>query len=181
MASEQPDVEAAQALAQTLLESGLGFERKERRGGSYLRRMANSRGRGPTVTSFEEVEALGLKPRSDLQEALRGMLLTKHEQFQKNRRRELAERAAFFKGKAWLSLRYQVLAERGARCECCGASSKDGAKMQVDHIKPRSKYPELALDKSNLQMLCRTCNMGKSNRSEEDWRADKPKRILRKS
>ena len=44
--------------------------------------------------------------------------------------------------------------------------------MNVDHIKPRKKYPELALDKSNLQVLCEECNHGKGNWDETDWRPE---------
>lgn len=53
---------------------------------------------------------------------------------------------------------------------CCGATPKDGVKMHVDHIKPKSKYPELALEFSNMQVLCDPCNMGKSNIYDTDWR-----------
>jgi 5-methylcytosine-specific restriction endonuclease McrA len=42
--------------------------------------------------------------------------------------------------------------------------------MNVDHIKPRHKYPHLAMDESNLQVLCATCNAGKGGRDETDWR-----------
>ena len=63
-----------------------------------------------------------------------------------------------------------VLKSRGARCECCGATPADGVRMHVDHIKPRRKYPELALTESNLQVLCEECNHGKGNWDETDWR-----------
>ncbi|RYZ77711.1 MAG: hypothetical protein EOP05_00795 [Proteobacteria bacterium] len=43
--------------------------------------------------------------------------------------------------------------------------------MHVDHIKPRSKYPHLELEFSNLQVLCRQCNFGKSNKYEDDFRS----------
>ncbi|MFC6439812.1 HNH endonuclease [Bowmanella sp. JS7-9] len=33
--------------------------------------------------------------------------------------------------------------------------------LHVDHVKPRAKFPELALDINNLQILCETCNLGK--------------------
>lgn len=48
----------------------------------------------------------------------------------------------------------------------CGEKKK----LHVDHIKPRSKYPELQLTLSNLQVLCHDCNMGKSAWDETDWR-----------
>lgn len=49
----------------------------------------------------------------------------------------------------------------------CGSTEKP---MQVDHIKPRKKYPELALDPNNVQVLCKLCNMGKGDRDETDFR-----------
>jgi len=81
-----------------------------------------------------------------------------------------AERAAFYASDEWRSLRYQVLKERGGRCEACGASAKDGKRIHIDHVKPRSKFPELELVKSNLQVLCEDCNLGKSNVDATDWR-----------
>ena len=41
--------------------------------------------------------------------------------------------------------------------------------VHVDHIKPRSKYPKLALVKSNLQVMCEDCNLGKVNTDTIDW------------
>ncbi|WP_207819329.1 HNH endonuclease signature motif containing protein [Parashewanella curva] len=51
-------------------------------------------------------------------------------------------------------------------CRDCGVTYESGAPLHVGHIKPRSRYPELALELSNLQILCSECNIGKSNRSE---------------
>jgi hypothetical protein len=73
----------------------------------------------------------------------------------------------------WRQLRMAVLSKRGARCECCGASPKDGVTViNVDHIKPRRLYPELALVESNLQVLCAACNHGKGNWDQTDWRGE---------
>jgi hypothetical protein len=35
---------------------------------------------------------------------------------------------------------------------------------------PRSEFPELELDLSNLQALCRDCNVGKPASDTTDWR-----------
>lgn len=86
------------------------------------------------------------------------------------RDRQRALRSNFCSSKSWRKLRYSVLKKRGAKCECCGATPQHGAKMRVDHIKPRSAYPELAFDEDNLQVLCEECNVGKSNIDETDWR-----------
>lgn len=77
---------------------------------------------------------------------------------------------AFYESRAWLDLRYRVLQKSKGRCEACGSHGEDGNPIQVDHIKPRSLHPELALAESNLQVLCRRCNMGKSNTDSTDWR-----------
>lgn len=74
---------------------------------------------------------------------------------------------SFYASKEWLQLRYMTLSKYGSICQCCGAVK---AQMHVDHIKPRSKFPELALDPNNLQVLCWQCNKGKSNRDSTDWR-----------
>jgi 5-methylcytosine-specific restriction endonuclease McrA len=82
----------------------------------------------------------------------------------------------FYETKEWRSLRYRALKLHGARCQCCGRSPP-GVVLHVDHIKPRSKYPELELELSNLQILCEDCNLGKSNRDDTDWRSWKPNAI----
>ena len=79
-------------------------------------------------------------------------------------------RKGFYESREWRSLRLDVLLEQGRKCCVCGRSPKDGIVLHVDHIKPRSKYPELELIKDNLQVLCEDCNLGKSNHYEEDWR-----------
>lgn len=83
-----------------------------------------------------------------------------------------AKSGRFLASDRWAALRYETIRDRGARCECCGATPAQGAQLAVDHIKPRSLYPELALDPDNLQVLCRTCNRGKSNSDQTDWRGN---------
>lgn len=67
----------------------------------------------------------------------------------------------------WQKLRYKAIKLYGKTCHCCGASEVE---IHVDHIKPRSKYPQLELEINNLQILCRACNLGKSNTDAIDWR-----------
>lgn len=73
----------------------------------------------------------------------------------------------FYNTREWRELRYKVLVMHGKTCMACNA--KEGI-FHVDHIKPRSKYPELELEINNLQVLCESCNLGKSNTDETDWR-----------
>jgi len=77
------------------------------------------------------------------------------------------ERTIFYDSREWQVLRYSVLRKYGRKCMAC---SKTEGQMHVDHIKPRSRYPELELNFDNLQVLCRDCNMGKSAWDETDWR-----------
>jgi hypothetical protein len=72
----------------------------------------------------------------------------------------------------WRRLRMQALKKYGSKCMCCGATPQTGAVMNVDHIKPRKLFPELALDITNLQILCNECNHGKGNWDLTDWRAE---------
>ncbi len=81
-----------------------------------------------------------------------------------------ANSSEFLESYEWRSLRYEVLKLHGAKCQLCNHSREDGLKMHVDHIKPRKKYPQLALDINNLQVLCEVCNHGKGNWDETDWR-----------
>lgn len=78
----------------------------------------------------------------------------------------------FYTSWEWKRVRYEALRIHGQRCQCCGWQPGDtsGGRLVVDHIKPRRKFPELALDVENLQVLCNDCNMGKSNVYEDDFR-----------
>jgi 5-methylcytosine-specific restriction endonuclease McrA len=81
-----------------------------------------------------------------------------------------SERQAFYVSHEWRELRYLALRKNGGKCQCCGRSAKDGTVIHVDHVKPISKYPELKLSLSNLQVLCEDCNLGKGAWDETDWR-----------
>jgi len=61
-------------------------------------------------------------------------------------------------GKWW-----EVLARDKWKCLSCGRTAReDGILLEVDHIIPRSKGG--TDDISNLQTLCKKCNIGKSNK-----------------
>ena len=82
----------------------------------------------------------------------------------------------FYESWEWTTLRMEVLKANGGRCECCGATADDTTvggvrvRLQVDHIKPISKFWELRLEASNLQVLCAECNRGKGAWDSTDWR-----------
>ena len=81
----------------------------------------------------------------------------------KTRSENIEERRLFYGSPEWRLLREQIIAEQGRLCRQCGQHIIRDFDLTVDHIRPRSKFPELALDKSNLQILCRQCNSSKGN------------------
>lgn len=78
------------------------------------------------------------------------------------------------KVKKWFRLRARVLATYGAKCMKCGSVEN----IEVDHIKPKSKFPELQWVFENLQVLCRECNVAKWNYHSTDYRDDAAAREL---
>lgn len=83
----------------------------------------------------------------------------------------VGENGSFYSSMEWRQLRYKVIKKyRPKGCMACLNEFTRQNPMNVDHIKPISKHPELALDINNLQVLCSDCNAGKYNRDETDWR-----------
>jgi hypothetical protein len=78
---------------------------------------------------------------------------------------------SFYQSWEWKKLRYEVLKERGGKCQCCGATLENGARIVVDHIKPIRHFWHLRFDKTNCQVLCNDCNMGKASDDMTDWGA----------
>lgn len=65
------------------------------------------------------------------------------------------------RGKVTNKLRFAIYARDGHRCLKCGRSTAD---LEIDHIFPISKGGKTTFD--NLQTLCRSCNLKKSNTVE---------------
>lgn len=81
--------------------------------------------------------------------------------------------AAFYQSEAWRRVRYIALQKSNGACVLCGRTQRHhGVILHVDHIKPRSKYPDLELSVKNLQVLCEDCNLGKGNKDDTDWTTD---------
>ena len=115
---------------------------------------------GPGEDSIKKIKKKSSKRKSKIQ--------------RKKSRRKKGSEEDFYDSREWRKLRYQVIRKYGGRCMACGRSKqKHGVTIHVDHIKPRSKYPHLALISENLQILCEDCNLGKSNLDETDWRPQK--------
>jgi hypothetical protein len=77
---------------------------------------------------------------------------------------------AFLQTRSWLEARYHALRKYNGVCQSCGRGPKQRVFLNVDHIKNRRDHPELALDLTNLQVLCNRCNAGKGNSDSTDWR-----------
>ena len=76
----------------------------------------------------------------------------------------------FLESLAWKTLRRKVVAQYGRQCMKCGTTPKKPQHNHVDHIKCRRKFPEVALEFDNLQVLCCRCNKHKGNRHSTDYR-----------
>lgn len=66
------------------------------------------------------------------------------------------------RSKMTASLRYDILKRDNFRCQICGSTANDGAKLHIDHIIPVSKGGQTV--PNNLRTLCDRCNLGKSDK-----------------
>jgi 5-methylcytosine-specific restriction endonuclease McrA len=61
----------------------------------------------------------------------------------------------------WRKLRSLIIKRDNGCCQRClikyGIINTEN--LEVHHIKPRSEYPELMFEESNLITLCKTCNL----------------------
>ena len=63
-----------------------------------------------------------------------------------------------YKSPEWLRLRVVALARAGWRCCLCGESVGRKGQARVDHIVPVRENPRLALEPTNLRVLCTRCD-----------------------
>lgn len=88
----------------------------------------------------------------------------------KRPRAEPKTQRVFYQSYEWKRARYEALKRNNGRCECCGAGAAQGSVLNVDHIKPLKFHWDMRLDLDNLQVLCGSCNQGKCNWDDTDWR-----------
>ncbi len=67
----------------------------------------------------------------------------------------------------WKQLRYPVFKKFGFKCLACNATNTE---LHIDHIVPISVDRSKAFDMDNLQVLCKGCNLSKSNKHQDDLR-----------
>jgi len=82
---------------------------------------------------------------------------------------------SFYLTDSWLDIKRKVHKLYGPGCMKC---KKEGIETHIDHIMPRSIYPNLELDIHNLQILCKKCNMEKSNKNSIDYRTQEQRNLL---
>ena len=71
----------------------------------------------------------------------------------------------FYSSLAWKKIRAKVKAQwkaRGWPCNYCKETLDWSTWCIVDHIIPRADRPDLALESSNLQVVCHGCNSRKA-------------------
>ncbi len=112
-----------------------------------------------------------------LEEALAALELEEKVRAERRARRPSQfDKKAFYASRAWHALRYRVIKENARRhggvptCEVCGAKRGPGVTMHCDHVVPLSVDWSRRLDPANCQVMCASCNLGKSNCDDVDWR-----------
>ncbi len=77
----------------------------------------------------------------------------------------VSEASLFYRTKEWKQLRDSFLLENELVCLRCGSDKN----IRVDHIKPVRYYWDLRLEKTNLQILCNSCNLKKASNDHDDF------------
>jgi hypothetical protein len=86
----------------------------------------------------------------------------------KRRKADLEETERFYSSPEWWIARKANIKQQGRLSVTCRVAIRRDTDLTVDHIKPRSKFPHLALEISNLQVTCRACNSRKGARYEDE-------------
>lgn len=70
----------------------------------------------------------------------------------------------FYRSREWKALLARIIAERGRRCEACGAT---GQRLIGDHVVER-KDGGAELDPANIRLLCLPCHNRKTARARAE-------------
>lgn len=66
-------------------------------------------------------------------------------------------------------IKSSLLAETSEKCAYCESKLTHIAFGHIEHIKPKSKFPELTFQWENLTLACELCNGNKSDFHEEEY------------
>lgn len=89
------------------------------------------------------------------------------------------EEKKFFNSTRWKNLRIKIIKRDYDTCQRClikyGILTSIRENLEVHHIKPRSKYPDLRFEESNLITLCKSCNthLGTKEKIDFEWQVPK--------
>ncbi|MGQ7776813.1 HNH endonuclease [Bacillus sp. WC2507] len=94
----------------------------------------------------------------------------------KRTNKKLNETDKLLKSTRWKKKRIVIIHRDGVVCQRCLIKYNiiNSEKLEVHHIKPRSKYPELMFEDTNLITLCKTCNLQIGTREELDFKCNVP-------
>ena len=117
-------------------------------------------------TNYPEIEAIKRKLRLEQERddrlAFRKQNSEKHSN---TKHKKIINDENFYQSREWRELRWKAIKKSDGKCVYCGRSrTSHGIVIHVDHIQPRSKRPDLALDINNLQITCEDCNLGKGTK-----------------
>lgn len=84
----------------------------------------------------------------------------------------------FFKSRKWKVLRKEAIRLMGRTCMRCNKQKLLGAHLHVDHVIPRSVDLSRQLDITNLQILCKECNVDFKGTQSFDYRSEYIKHML---
>ena len=115
---------------------------------------------GGAFTMFRVADWLGRPRRTSVKDVADAVLRGNVSEFQDGQ----LEYLRFYTTVEWRDMRAVVIDRDGALCRACGCRIVNFRDITVDHIKPRSRFPHLALARDNLQVLCRQCNSSKGAR-----------------
>lgn len=108
-----------------------------------------ARSKQKNTKNFNRLKSQTLK----FQKELKAEILS----FYKNDKIKFILSDKFYSSTDWKDVRKKRFELSENKCAKCNSHYK----LEVDHIKPRSKYPELALELTNTQILCKKCNISK--------------------
>jgi len=63
----------------------------------------------------------------------------------------------------------EIWNERKHECEECWKILREAKAHNFDHIKPKWKYPELRLEKTNIKLICFSCHFKKTTGLNYKW------------
>ncbi len=105
----------------------------------------------------------GVRTSERLEAERKGQVNVEVERLAQKRREDMEATRMFYGSAEWRLLRAKIMQEHKNICVMCHTTLRE-ADITVDHIMPRSKYPNLSLDAANMQILCRSCNSSKGAR-----------------